>query len=83
MPPRPTNSNLPFCITRTSSGASNDLRRTATCSLFIEENERVVDAFLGAQPGARRAPLSDGQPAQWLPDEKHDGFYYALIEKTL
>jgi len=55
----------------------------ATCSLFTEENERVVEAFLGAEPGARRRPLSDGQPAQWLPDDEHDGFYYALIEKRL
>jgi 16S rRNA (cytosine967-C5)-methyltransferase len=55
----------------------------ATCSLFTEENERVVAAFLGAEPGARRLPLSDGQPAQWLPDDEHDGFYYALIEKRL
>ena len=55
----------------------------ATCSLFPEENERVVAAFLGAEAEARRLPLSDGQPAQWLPGDQHDGFYYALIEKPL
>jgi 16S rRNA (cytosine967-C5)-methyltransferase len=55
----------------------------ATCSVFAEENERVVAAFLGTEPGARRAPLSDDRPAQWLPGEEHDGFYYALIEKPL
>ena len=55
----------------------------ATCSLFPEENERVVAAFLAGEPGARRLPLSDGQPAQWLPGDQHDGFYYALIEKQV
>ena len=55
----------------------------ATCSVFAEENERVVAASLGTQPVARRVPLSDGRPAQWLPAAEHDGFYYALIEKPL
>jgi 16S rRNA (cytosine967-C5)-methyltransferase len=53
----------------------------ATCSVFPEENEGVVSAFLASEPGARRLRLSDEQPAQWLPSAEHDGFYYALIEK--
>jgi 16S rRNA (cytosine967-C5)-methyltransferase len=53
----------------------------ATCSVFAEENERVVESFIGAAPLARRLALADGQPAQWLPSAEHDGFYYALIEK--
>ncbi|MFN2643574.1 MAG: 16S rRNA (cytosine(967)-C(5))-methyltransferase RsmB [Burkholderiales bacterium] len=53
----------------------------ASCSVFPEENESVVCAFLASQPDAQRLPLSDGQPAQWLPGAEHDGFYYALIEK--
>jgi 16S rRNA (cytosine967-C5)-methyltransferase len=52
-----------------------------TCSVFPQENENVVDAFVSRAPGARRLPLVDGQPAQWLPEAVHDGFYHALIEK--
>ena len=55
----------------------------ATCSVFAEENERVVESFIGAEPLARRLTLPDGQPAQWLPSAEHDGFYYALIEKPV
>jgi 16S rRNA (cytosine967-C5)-methyltransferase len=54
----------------------------ATCSVFREENDEVVAAFAAAEPSARRLPLPDGEPAQWLPDAQHDGFFYALIEKT-
>ena len=54
----------------------------STCSVFAEENERVVESFVGAAPLARRLALADGQPAQWLPSAEHDGFYYALIEKS-
>ena len=53
----------------------------ATCSVFVQENEEVVDAFVARTPGARRAPLPDGAAAQGLPDGERDGFYYALIEK--
>ncbi|HEX7053876.1 MAG TPA: 16S rRNA (cytosine(967)-C(5))-methyltransferase RsmB [Burkholderiales bacterium] len=52
-----------------------------TCSIFPQENGDVIDAFVSRSPDARRAPLADGKPAQWLPDAEHDGFYYALIEK--
>jgi len=55
----------------------------ATCSIFAEENERVVDSFIGVEPLARRLALRDGQPAQWPPSAEHDGFYYALIEKQV
>jgi 16S rRNA (cytosine967-C5)-methyltransferase len=53
----------------------------ATCSVFPQENETVVDAFVAATAHARRLPLADGEPAQWLPDAQHDGFFYALIQK--
>ena len=53
----------------------------ATCSIFPQENDAVVDPFVAAEPRAQRLPLADGAPAQWLPDAEHDGFYYALIEK--
>ena len=48
----------------------------ATCSVFPEENAAQIDAFLVRQPGAVR--LSD---EQLLPQEDHDGFYYALLRK--
>lgn len=55
----------------------------ATCSIFPKENKEVVQNFLRQQPDARMLPLlapgmSDGQ---LLPNDQHDGFYYALLEK--
>jgi 16S rRNA (cytosine967-C5)-methyltransferase len=52
-----------------------------TCSVFPQENEAVVEAFLRRAPHASRLDLADGGPAQWLPGAEHDGFYYALIQK--
>ena len=52
-----------------------------TCSVFPEENHAVVDAFAARTPGARRAPLAGGAPAQLLPGPEHDGFHFALLEK--
>ncbi|TAK88170.1 MAG: 16S rRNA (cytosine(967)-C(5))-methyltransferase RsmB [Betaproteobacteria bacterium] len=52
-----------------------------TCSLFPQENEELVEAFVARAQGARRVPLTDGAPPQWLPGEDHDGFFYALIQK--
>ena len=52
-----------------------------TCSVFPQENEAVVEAFLRRAPRAGRLELADGNPAQWLPGAEHDGFYYALIQK--
>jgi 16S rRNA (cytosine967-C5)-methyltransferase len=57
----------------------------ATCSVFPQENDAVIDAFVARQrsAGARavRVPLPDGGAAQGLPDAERDGFYYALIHK--
>ena len=50
----------------------------ATCSVFPQENEALVAEFVTGEPTARRIALAD---AQWLPDARHDGFFYALIEK--
>jgi 16S rRNA (cytosine967-C5)-methyltransferase len=52
-----------------------------TCSVFPEENDAVIDAFAAHTPGARRARLADGGPAQLLPCPEHDGFFFALLEK--
>jgi 16S rRNA (cytosine967-C5)-methyltransferase len=49
----------------------------ATCSVFVEENTAQIDAFLVRWPDARRI----GQE-QWLPNDQHDGFYYALLQKA-
>jgi len=49
----------------------------ATCSLFEEENAGQIDAFLFRQPDARRLAEE-----RLLPQEEHDGFYYALLEKA-
>jgi 16S rRNA (cytosine967-C5)-methyltransferase len=54
----------------------------ATCSVFREENDDVVAAWLAAERDARRLPLPDDGPAQWLPEAQHDGFFYALIQKS-
>jgi 16S rRNA (cytosine967-C5)-methyltransferase len=54
----------------------------ATCSVFPQENDGVISAFVARNAEARRLPLPDGGAAQWLPDAEHDGFYYALIEKA-
>ena len=54
----------------------------ATCSVFPQENDGVISAFVARNAAARRLPLPDGGAAQWLPDAEHDGFYYALIEKA-
>ncbi len=59
----------------------------ATCSVFQEENSFQIEAFLKRHPDARCStrPGSDQsaqQPAgQILPDQDHDGFFYALLQK--
>lgn len=56
----------------------------ATCSIFREENQEVVDAFLQQQADAVRLPLQvpDMIQGQLLPTEQHDGFFYALLSKS-
>jgi 16S rRNA (cytosine967-C5)-methyltransferase len=59
-----------------------------TCSVFREENSLQVAAFLARHADARLLPLCgvitlDGTPeGQLLPDNEHDGFYYALLQKN-
>ncbi|TSA48971.1 MAG: 16S rRNA (cytosine(967)-C(5))-methyltransferase RsmB, partial [Nitrosomonadales bacterium] len=52
-----------------------------TCSVFSEENQQQIDAFVNEQKNARQLPLSGISSAQLLPCEEHDGFFYALLEK--
>ncbi|HXU94431.1 MAG TPA: 16S rRNA (cytosine(967)-C(5))-methyltransferase RsmB [Gallionella sp.] len=56
----------------------------ATCSVFQQENEQVIAAFLAQQPDVRRLPLTlpNHSEGQLLPDDQHDGFFYALLQKT-
>ncbi|MGC2458013.1 MAG: 16S rRNA (cytosine(967)-C(5))-methyltransferase RsmB [Gallionellaceae bacterium] len=56
----------------------------ATCSVFARENSQVISKFLQQHEDARElalfAPgLNDGQ---LLPNETHDGFFYALLHKS-
>lgn len=53
----------------------------ATCSLFAEENERQVAAFAARQEDCMRLPVAGAPGLQLLPNEEHDGFFYALLEK--
>ena len=56
-----------------------------TCSVFRQENEEVVGAFLAQQPDARRLPIAlpGTGNGQLLPDNQHDGFFYALLQKQM
>jgi len=53
----------------------------ATCSVFPEENGAVIDAFLARHDDALRLPLPGLGDGPLLPDDEHDGFFYALLEK--
>jgi 16S rRNA (cytosine967-C5)-methyltransferase len=62
-----------------------------TCSVFKMEGEIQIQAFLGHNPQAKlllspgHLVSGAGTPTQALPDSPvgdHDGFYYALLEKT-
>jgi 16S rRNA (cytosine967-C5)-methyltransferase len=59
-----------------------------TCSIFQEENALRIEAFLARHADAKLLPLCglkmlDGTPeGLLLPDNEHDGFFYALLQKT-
>ncbi|MCG6875064.1 MAG: 16S rRNA (cytosine(967)-C(5))-methyltransferase RsmB [Betaproteobacteria bacterium] len=54
-----------------------------TCSVFGEENDAVVEWFLERQSDAARIAVPELAGGQLLPDEEHDGFFYALLGKEL
>ena len=59
----------------------------ATCSVFHEENHIQVERFLDRHRDARRLPLpgddtTQEHAGQILPDDRHDGFFYALLQKN-
>lgn len=55
-----------------------------TCSVFQEENRAQIDDFVGRHADASIVPLPgiDAEDLQLLPDASHDGFYYALLERS-
>jgi len=59
----------------------------ATCSVFHEENREQVAQFLERHRDARRVALPalgddiHARAGQLLPDGRHDGFFYALLQK--
>ncbi len=59
-----------------------------TCSIFARENESQVAGFLSRHADARRLPLpalpllAAAPAGQLLPGARHDGFFYALLEKN-
>ncbi|MBK9161399.1 MAG: 16S rRNA (cytosine(967)-C(5))-methyltransferase RsmB [Nitrosomonadales bacterium] len=65
--------------------AQNGKLLYATCSVFQQENERVVATFLEHHPEARRLQISlpENSGGQLLPDDEHDGFFYALLQKSV
>jgi len=59
-----------------------------TCSVFVEENDDQIKRFLERHHDARRLSLPGPETnaqrlkGQILPDETHDGFFYALLQKS-
>lgn len=62
-----------------------------TCSVFEQENQRQIDAFLSQHADAKQLPIqleaNLGQHIQWLngqliPSALHDGLFYALLQKV-
>lgn len=54
-----------------------------TCSILPEENQQQIDGFLARHGDARQLQLAGEwvRPGQLLPNDNHDGFFYALLEK--
>lgn len=48
-----------------------------TCSVFAQENNRQIAAFVARMPDAHLV-----SETHLLPDARHDGFYYALLQKA-
>ena len=60
-----------------------------TCSVFNEENQQQIEAFVCRHQDAQRMPTESAQTGQiaqlelqLLPSDEHDGFYYALVQKN-
>ncbi len=59
----------------------------ATCSIFPDENQRVIDAFIRDHQDVKEVKWTVGSEYnrhenQLIPSENHDGFFYVLLEKN-
>ncbi len=54
----------------------------ATCSVFNQENQQQIAAFLARHPDATMLPTPGLEQQQLIPCDHHDGFYYAVLQKT-
>ena len=56
-----------------------------TCSIFGRENQQVINAFLTHHPDATQLPLAvpGMSQGQLIPNDQHDGFFYALLHKKI
>jgi 16S rRNA (cytosine967-C5)-methyltransferase len=52
-----------------------------TCSIFSEEDHETIDGFAAHHPEAQILGGMPGRDGLLLPDDEHDGFYYALLQK--
>lgn len=57
-----------------------------TCSVFPEENQQQIDAFLRQHADAEQLPMLTAPVAtrlalQLTPTNEHDGFFYAILQK--
>jgi 16S rRNA (cytosine967-C5)-methyltransferase len=55
----------------------------ATCSVFSRENQQVVEGFLSRHADAKQESVTADNliNGQLLPSDRHDGFFYALLQK--
>ncbi|NNM82876.1 MAG: 16S rRNA (cytosine(967)-C(5))-methyltransferase RsmB [Burkholderiales bacterium] len=54
-----------------------------TCSIFREENSELVSRFVDKTRNASLLALDDNiRNGQLLPNELHDGFFYAILQKN-
>lgn len=54
-----------------------------TCSVFAEENAEQMARFAARHADCRRVAFADGTfDKHCLPGPQHDGFYFALLEKS-
>ncbi|MEQ1629431.1 MAG: 16S rRNA (cytosine(967)-C(5))-methyltransferase RsmB, partial [Gallionella sp.] len=57
----------------------------ATCSVFKQENESVIEKFVAKNTDAIRLSvvLPDDSSGQLVTNQQHDGFFYALLQKSV
>jgi 16S rRNA (cytosine967-C5)-methyltransferase len=64
--------------------AGNGKLLYATCSIFGRENRQTISTFLSRHPEAKEVEIDsvpDMLQGQLLPNDEHDGFFYALLRK--